>query len=273
MIILSWKIRGLGSSGKRWEVRNIVRRFKCDILILCESKLASPSLTLLRNLGGGRLNKWKFLPSSGASDGIIIGWNERLFAYLDTYRCQFSLSLKFKSLSNNFGWWLTRVYGPCSANLKSLFLDELHQLFGPLGNNWVIGGDFNFTRFSHEHSNRFRVSPIMTRFNDFTATANLIDLSPNYCLYTWSNFQENAIMVKLDQFLISPSWESQYPRAICIGKYQVTSDHILICIDTISPGWGPFLLKFYKSWLFLEGFDDLIQNSISTFSTSACLQA
>ena len=86
MIILSWNIRGLGCSGKRWEVRNIVRRFTCDILILCESKVTSLSSALLRNLGGGRLNKWEFLPSSGAFGGIIIGWDEWPFAHMNTYR-------------------------------------------------------------------------------------------------------------------------------------------------------------------------------------------
>ena len=134
----------------------------------------------------------------------------------------------------------------------------------------MIGGDFNLTRFSYEHSNRSSVLPLMANFNDFIATTGLIDLSPNNCLYTWSNFQENVIMVKLDHFLISPSWESQYPRAICLGKYRATSDHIPICLDTVPLGWGPFPFKFYKSWLFLESFDVLVRNCISTFSSIAC---
>ena len=73
MIILAWNIRGLGSCCKRREVRNVVRRFKCDFLILCETKLVSPSPALLRAIGGGRLNSWEALPSQGASGGIIIG--------------------------------------------------------------------------------------------------------------------------------------------------------------------------------------------------------
>ena len=73
MIILSRNIRGLGSSGKHRKVRNIVRKFKCDILILCETKFASPSHALLRNLRGGRYNKWEFLPFLGDSGGILIG--------------------------------------------------------------------------------------------------------------------------------------------------------------------------------------------------------
>ena len=124
MIILSWNIRGLGSSGKRREVRNIVRRFKCDILIICKTKLDSHP-NLLCNLRGKRLNKWESLPSQGASGGILIGWDARLLTYLDIFVGQFSLSLKFRNNLDNFDWWLTGVYGPCSSNLKSVFLDEL----------------------------------------------------------------------------------------------------------------------------------------------------
>ena len=77
-------------------------------------------------------------------------------------------------------------------------------------------------------------------------------------------------MVKLDLFLISPSWESQYPTMICSGKYRVTSNHIPIYLDTIPPWWGPFPFKFYKSWHLLEGFDDLMRNSMMAFSSSTC---
>ena len=69
----------------------------------------------------------------------------------------------------------------------------------------MIGGDFSITKFSHEHSNRSGITSSIANFNDFIATTGLTDFSPNNCLYTWSNFQEHAIMVKLDWFLISPS--------------------------------------------------------------------
>ena len=101
MIILGWNIRGLGSSCKRREVRNVVRRFKCDFLILCETKLVSPSPALLRAIGGGRLNSWEILPSQGASGGIIIGWNSVLCAKVDQCPGSFSLSVKLISQGDN----------------------------------------------------------------------------------------------------------------------------------------------------------------------------
>ena len=73
MIILAWNIRGMGSGCKRREVRNVVRRYKCDFLILCETKVVALSSPLLRSIGGGRLNNWEIFPSQGASGGILIG--------------------------------------------------------------------------------------------------------------------------------------------------------------------------------------------------------
>ena len=92
MIILSWNIRGLDSSHKRREVRNMVRRFKCDILILCETKVELRSHSLLRNIGGGgRLSQWEILPSHGVSGGILIGWDDNLVSFVDSQVGAFSL--------------------------------------------------------------------------------------------------------------------------------------------------------------------------------------
>ena len=165
MIILAWNIRGLGSICKRREVWNVVQRYKCDFLIFCETKLESFSQPLLRSIGGGRLTQWEFLPSHGASGGIHVGWDNNLCSKLDTHLEKNSLSLKFTNHSDSFEWWLSGVYGPYSPTLKANFLDELCHLQLVMGRNWVIGGDFNIIRFTHEYSNRSFVSPIMVNFS------------------------------------------------------------------------------------------------------------
>ena len=109
MIILSWNIKSLGSSHKHREVRNMVRRFKCDILILCETKMELRFHSLLRNIGEDRLSQWEMLPSHGASGGILIGRDDKLISFVDSQVGTFSLSIKFKNILDNFEWWLTRV--------------------------------------------------------------------------------------------------------------------------------------------------------------------
>ena len=69
--------------------------------------------------------------------------------------------------------------------------------------------------------------------------------------------------------LISPAWESHYPSSICTSKSKIISDHIPICLDTIPPGWGPFPFKFYRSWLYSEGFDNLVWDRWNSFSSNA----
>ena len=113
MIILSWYIRGLGSSHKCREVRNMVRRFKCDTLILCETNVEVRSHSLLRNIRGGRLSQWEMLPSQGASGVILIDWDDKVVSMVDSQVGTFSLSIKFKNIFVSFEWWLTGVYGSC----------------------------------------------------------------------------------------------------------------------------------------------------------------
>ena len=73
-------------------------------------------------------------------------------------------------------------------------------------------------------------------------------------------------MAKLTRFLVSQEWEAHFPKSICNGKARIISDHILICLDTLPPSWGPFPFKFYKSWLFKEVFEAFINNTIVSIS-------
>ena len=93
MIILAWNISGLVSSDKRRKVRNIVRRYKCDFLILCETKMDAFSPPLHRSIGGGRLTQWEFLPSQGTSGGIQVGWDNNLCSKLDSHLGNISKSV------------------------------------------------------------------------------------------------------------------------------------------------------------------------------------
>lgn len=69
MIIIAWNIKDLGSSNKRRELRNLVRRYKADFIIVSETKMDSFSLPLLHSIWGGRLNSWEYLSSQGLAGG------------------------------------------------------------------------------------------------------------------------------------------------------------------------------------------------------------
>ena len=104
MIILAWNIRGLGSSNKCRELRNLVRRYKSDFLIVCDTKSDSFSQPLLRFIGGGRLTCWEFLPSQGSASGILIGWDALVASKLEVNYGNYSLSIKFMNHTDSFEW-------------------------------------------------------------------------------------------------------------------------------------------------------------------------
>ena len=58
-------------------------------------------------------------------------------------------------------------------------------------------------------------------------------------------------------------------RSICSGKVRVISDYIPICLDIVPLEWGLFPFKFYKFWILFDGFDSLVKNCVSSFSSYA----
>lgn len=66
-----------------------------------------------------------FLPSAGASGGIVIGWNSVILTVSDATKGDFSVSVDFYSKRDNFHWRCTSVYGPNVRHLKDAFWEEI----------------------------------------------------------------------------------------------------------------------------------------------------
>jgi exonuclease III len=71
--ILIWNVRGLNSVTRRDAVRVIVNYYRIDVVCLQETKMAAISRQIvLSMLGSDFDNNYIFLPSVGASGGILI---------------------------------------------------------------------------------------------------------------------------------------------------------------------------------------------------------
>jgi hypothetical protein len=77
--IMIWNVRGLNSPGRQDAVRVLVDSAKVDIVCLQETKLGHVSRQLVLSMLGSEFdNNFVFLPSVGASGGILIAWRSRL---------------------------------------------------------------------------------------------------------------------------------------------------------------------------------------------------
>lgn len=79
--ILIWNVRGLNSTARRDAVRLMVDSSRIDIVCLQETKMADISRGLILSMLGSEFdNNFCFLPSIGASGGVMVAWRNRLGA-------------------------------------------------------------------------------------------------------------------------------------------------------------------------------------------------
>lgn len=115
------------------------------------------------------------MDSIGSSGGILIMWNEVQFEIKEAIEGKFSLSLNLL-LVDGFDLWITGVYDPNSIAARKLFWMELADLEALCNPNWIIGGDFNITRWSWEKHNSTSQTRGMRCFNEFYRAMSLLTL-------------------------------------------------------------------------------------------------
>jgi exonuclease III len=126
--ILIWNVWGLNAMTRQDAVWMLVNVAKVDIVCLQETKMAEVSRRLILSMLGSDFdNNSIFLPSVGASGGVLIAWRAALgmvgASRLDAY----CASVQFCP-ENGEAWWLTCVYGPHGNEDKLSFLQELRTL-------------------------------------------------------------------------------------------------------------------------------------------------
>ncbi|KAH7669135.1 DNase I-like protein [Dioscorea alata] len=101
MNIITWNIRGLGRPAKRFLVKDFLQLHFADVCCLQESKLDAIPPMLWREIGGGRLDQFEFIPARGTAGGIILGWNSSILTGTIAQLGSHCLSVDFISKRDN----------------------------------------------------------------------------------------------------------------------------------------------------------------------------
>ena len=112
--ILNWNIRGINSRDKWNAISNKIEESACVVVCLQETKREEFDLQYLRKFCPKRISKFVFLPSIGASGGILNAWNDSILEGELLFQNKFSLLVQFTNRLSNQTWILTNIYGPCS---------------------------------------------------------------------------------------------------------------------------------------------------------------
>jgi hypothetical protein len=163
-----------------------------------------------------RFNKYAFVPSEGASGGILMAWNGSIFKGNVIFSSKNAITVQFFSVHNGDSWKLTTVYGPCQGQDRQMFIDWLNDIQIDDYENWMFIGDFNFYR-STENRNRqgANMNDIIT-FNSIISNLGFQEIPLKGRDYTWSNMQQDPLLEQLDWCFTSTNWISDFPNIMMI---------------------------------------------------------
>lgn len=185
--VLVWNVRGINSEAKRLAIKNAINGYGCNVICLQETKCTSFDMAFIKTFCPHCFDKFEFVPSRGASGGLITIWNSASFDGMVQFSDFFALGIFFTyKLFGNI-WQLYNIYGPCRGDDRRLFTDWMYDLVIPDTEDWLLVGDYNFIRSSQNRNKPGGNNNDIFMFNDIIRAQALIEIPLKGCSYTWSN--------------------------------------------------------------------------------------
>ena len=252
--ILSWNVRGANDRDKRKIIKSVIKSQRVDVVCLQETKIKEMTIGIVRSLGVGRHLDLSVVNSRGATGGILVFWDNRVFELVDLEEGEYSISFRFKNCVDGVVWVFTSVYGPVYSTDREDFWDEFGSIRGLWSDPWCVGGDFNMIRFPEEYGRGGGLSASMRRFSEVVEDLELRDFPLQGGPFTWRgglNIQSHS---RLDRFLVIDNWDNLFNGAVQGVLPRPIFDHFPILLEG-GMKRGPFPFRFENTWL-EEGFKD-----------------
>lgn len=146
-------ISGLNSGSHRDPLRGVVSEANASIVCVQETKLSVISLFLINEMLEIRLSRFAYLPSDGASRGVLIACRSPDFSLTTLSIWKFSMSVLVQANDDIEPWCLTSVYGPQTNADKVEWLDKLRAIQTSITCPWLIARDFNLILYATDKTN------------------------------------------------------------------------------------------------------------------------
>ena len=270
--ILVWNVRGLNSQARQDEVIVIVDSSKIDVVCLQETKMAEVSRQCILSMLGVEFdNNFTFLPSLGASGGILIAWRARLGVVNSSRVDTFSSSVQFSS-SDGTSWWLTCVYGPQGNQEKIQFLQELRDIRTVCTGPWLVAGDFNLIYKDEDKNNSNLNRAMMGRFRRWVNDMAVTELPLHGRKYTWSSSStsDSPTLVRLHRVFCSLEWEELFPDYLLQSCASGDSDHCSLLLGLQDSPASKRRFHFEAFWPSLDGFMETVEAAWTAVPARPC---
>lgn len=212
--ILFWNIRGINSQEKWDAIRDKITESACQVVCIQETKRENFDNFYIRKFCPRTLDQFAFFPSVGASGGLLTVWNGSVFDGTVVQANSYTVTIKLVCRFDNKVMHVSNIYGPAQATMKQGFVTWLMNLDTDTFEDWVPGGDFNLIRSPENRNKNGGDAGEMNLFNELISDLDLVEIPFSCSNYTWSNMQDDPLLVKLDWVFTSSTWTLSYPATI-----------------------------------------------------------
>ena len=113
--VLCWNVRGLNSEARQLAVKQKIDESGCSVVCLQETKCMHIDHRFIRKFCPRRFDNFAYVPSVGASAGMVVIWNSSFFEGKLIEAKPFGIIVEFLSKHTSEVWKLVTVYGPCHS--------------------------------------------------------------------------------------------------------------------------------------------------------------
>lgn len=258
---LIWNVRGLNARARRSVLRDVCGGANASIVNVQETKLEVITPYDATEMLGARFASFVYLPSIGASGGILLACRGPEFSCSLLRMGNFSVSALIHVANQPAPWCFTAVYGPQPDADKVEFLDELRSIRQTFTGPWLISGDFNLLLEATDKNNRNINRRNMGRFKRFVDDMALVDLPLHGRRYTWSNEQANPTLERLDRVLVSVDWAERFPYCFLQALSSDMSDHSPLHLASNALPQPKRRFHYESWWLRIPGHVEAIQEA------------
>ena len=104
--VLCWNIHRMNSDKNLLALSNAISISGCAIVCLHETKRHVIDLAFIKTCYPKRFDKFAFVPSRGASGGLVTIWNSSVFSSVVVAAKEFVLGIRFTSAVSAQSWTL-----------------------------------------------------------------------------------------------------------------------------------------------------------------------
>jgi hypothetical protein len=250
MNVLAWNCRGLGNVKAVPCIKDLVRVYKPDIVILSETLCNNNKISHLKYSIG--FDNHFSVDCIGRSGGIAILWRNSAHCSILNYSQNF-INMSITDITRG-SWRLTAFYGYPEHGRRRDSWDLLRSLSSMSDEPWCVIGDFNdHLSPADKRGGPDRPPWLIRGFQDAVNDCSLCDLPLTGYQYTWfkSIGTNQAKEARLDRALVTVSWHDLFPQATLQTLVAPMSDHTPLLLQMEPVPWRKpqANFRFNNSWL------------------------